>query len=407
MAQFRYQALNHTGKNLRGQIEASDQAAASAELRKQGLFPTKLAPINFTNRKRGIDLSSFFYGRVKQKDFVPFCRQFAALIRAGVSVTQSLEVLAAQTENRTLKKALEGVREEIRQGTSMEEAFSHHRKAFSEIFVNLVGAGEHSGQLDTMLDRAATFFERQLLTSQKLISALTYPITVFLIAIGVSLFLLLSIVPTFTQTFAAQGVELPIPTQITLGISDFLLHRWYLVLILGILSVLAIAGILRSKWGRLFWDTVKLRIPIFGKLYQKSMIARFARTFSTLEAGAVPILDELELIRKAIGNKLFDKAMMEAQQSVRNGERLSAALGKYPVLFPAIVTQMVAIGEETGELESLTGNLAEFYESEVTEMSSRLGSLLEPFMILFLAGIVGLIILSVYLPMFTMMNFVR
>lgn len=408
VAQFRYHAFNRNGKSLRGHIEASDQVAASAELRKQGLFPTQLVPVTNTSLlKREIHLGFLSGGRVKQQDFVPFCRQFATLIRAGVSVTRSLEVLVAQTENRTLKKALEEVHKEVRQGMSLQEAFANHPKVFSEMFVNMLGAGEFSGQLETMLERIADFFERQRATSQKLISALIYPITVFFIAIGVSIFLLISVVPTFTETFAKQGVELPLPTRVVLGVSNFLIHDWYWVLGAGVVLILVAAAALRSDRGRLVWDTVRLRFPIFGKLYRKGIIARFARTFSTLEASAVPILQQLELTKKVIGNRLFDKAMEEALVGLRNGERLSAVLEKYPLVFPALVTQMVATGEETGELGNLLENLADFYEADVKEMTSRLSSLVEPLMILFLAVMVGGIILSVYLPMFSMMNFVQ
>lgn len=408
VAHFRYQAVNQVGKSLRGTVEAVDQAAAIAELRKQGLYPTKLISASGKiGLQQEIHIGFLSERRVKLQDIVPFCRQFATLVRAGVSLNKSLDVLIAQTGNKTLQKALQYVQEDVRQGTSLQEAFAKHPRVFSEMFVNMVGAGEYSGQLETMLERLAVFFERQHVTSQKLVSALTYPITVFLIAIGVSIFLLVSVVPNFAQTFAEQGVALPMPTRIVLGTSHFLVGKWYLAVGIALVIGFATGGFLRSDKGRLLWDTVRLQIPIFGTLYRKGIIARFARTFSTLEGSAVPILEVLDLIRKVIGNKLFDHAITEAQQNLRKGEPISEALDRYPVLFPAIVTQMVAIGEETGEMESLMANLADFYETEVIEMSSRLSSLLEPLMILFLAGVVGMIILSVYLPMFTMMNFVR
>ncbi|WP_018131354.1 type II secretion system F family protein [Effusibacillus pohliae] len=407
MAQFRYRAVNRAGKNLRGYIEAADQVAAAAELRKQGLFPTQLSPRAEAGLKRQINVRLLAGGRVKLQEFAPFCRQFATLIRAGVSVTQSLQVLAEQTENRLLKKALHAVEQDVRQGMSLQESFAKHENVFPEMFVHMVGAGEYAGQLETMLDRMANFFERQRVTSQKLVSALIYPSIVFLIAIAVSIFLLISVVPTFAATFAQQGVELPLPTRITLGISHFLVHQWYWALAGVIVIALAVIGAVSTQTGRLFWDTLKFRVPVFGKLYQKGVIARFARTFATLEASAVPILDQLELIRKIIGNRLFDKAVTEAQQNLRKGERLSVTLAKYPLLFPAMVTHMVAVGEETGELDGLMENLAGFYELEVVEFSSRLNALLEPLMILFLAVVVGLIILSIYLPMFTMINFAQ
>jgi type IV pilus assembly protein PilC len=408
VAQFRYQAVNRTGKKLRGTIEAVDQSAAVSELRKSGLYPTKLiAAAGKSIFRQELHLGFLSDRRVKLQDIVPFCRQFATLVRAGVSLNKSLEVLIAQTGNKTLKQALQHVQDDVRQGISLQEAFSKHPKVFPEMFVNMVGAGEYSGQLETMLERLAVFFERQHATSQKMVSALTYPFTVFIIAIGVSIFLLVSVVPNLAQTFAEQGVNLPLPTRIVLGISHFLVDQWYLALGIGLAIVLTAGSFIRSDRGQLFWDTWILRIPVFGTLYRKGVLARFARTFSTLEGSSVPILEVLDLIKRVIGNRLFDQALTEAQQNLRKGERISEALDNHPILFPAIVTQMVAIGEETGEMESLMGNLADFYEAEVIEMSSRLSSLLEPLMIMFLAGIVGMIILSVYLPMFTMMNFVR
>lgn len=408
MAQYRYQAVNRRGQSITGQIEAEDLNKAVEELRKQGLYPMKVkssAGKGFLTNE--IHLAFMSQRRVNLQDIVPFCRQFATMIRAGVSVTRSLEILVSQTNNRSLKKALEEVHKGVRQGMSLQEAFAVHPKVFPELFVNMVGAGEYAGQLETMLERMAVYFERQRTTSQKMVSALTYPAVVFLIAIVVSIFLLVSVVPTITQAFTQQGMELPLPTRVVIWISNCLIDYWYLAMALVIALVAGGYGVLKSQRGRLVWDKFLLRIPIIGNFYKKVVMARFTRTFSILEASAVPILDALELLNKIVGNRWFDQVMEEAQLKLRKGERLSAILEKYPVLIPPMVAQMVAVGEETGELGGLMEKMADFYETEVTEMSARLSSLLEPLMIVFLAGMVGTIILSIYLPMFSMINFTK
>lgn len=345
-------------------------------------------------------------GRVKVQTLAVFCRQFATLVRAGVPAARSVEILAAQSENRTLKRTLEAVAAEVRQGTALQRAFAAHPSVFPALFIHMVGAGEFSGQLDLMLERAALFYERERATRQKITSALMYPAVVLTIALGVSVFLLTSVIPTFAQTFAQQGVTLPLPTRITLGLSHFLTERWYLALAL-VAAVVggAVAGA-RTAAGKEWIGRLSLGLPVFGGLNRKHAVAQFSRTFATLVRAAVPILDGLELTKKVMGNVLYRAALTEAQEELRAGRTMAEALGRHPRLFPPMVVQMIAVGEETGTLDDLLDKLADFYESDVQEMAARLGALLEPMMILFLAVIVGLIILSVYLPMFQMMNFV-
>ncbi|GIM44619.1 phytochrome sensor protein [Collibacillus ludicampi] len=407
MAQFRYQAVNLSGKSIRGYIEAADQTAAAVALRDQGLFPIKLMAVKEQRFQRESGLTFLRSNRVKLQDLAPFCRQFATLVRSGVTVSQSLEILMNQTENKILKKTLGDVLEEVRKGNSLQESFSHNPKVFNDVFVHMIAAGEFSGRLDTMLDRVATIFERDRMVFQKLITALIYPITISIIAMGVSIFLLVYVVPMFVQTFLQQGVELPLPTKITLQISDFLVHRFYYIFGVIIVLFFGTFALLRTERGCLFWDSMKLRIPIFGKLIKKSMIARFTRTFSTLVASAIPILQGLELSKKIVKNKLFEKAIDEAQEYLHRGEPLHVAFKRYPQLFTPMVTNMIAIGEETGALEHMLEKIADFYETDVREMSARLTSLLEPLMILFLAGTVGTIIVSLFLPMMKMINLIQ
>ncbi|MBX6395928.1 MAG: type II secretion system F family protein [Alicyclobacillaceae bacterium] len=404
MALFRYQAVNRSGKTVRGQMEAADPAAVTAHLRRRGLYPVRVEPAaqQHVRTGRGFRLGS----RVRIQDLAVFCRQFATLVRAGVPAARSLAILAAQTEHRVLKGALVEIEDEVRRGNSLHQAFGHQSRVFPPLFIHMVGAGEASGQLDVMLDRLASFYERERATSQKIVSALTYPLVVLVVAIAVSVFLLVSVVPTFAQTFAQQGVALPLPTRITLGVSHFLVERWYLILGLAAGAAAGWWAIGRTPKGRRWQCRLAFAWPIFGKLNRKNAVARFSRTLATLVRSAVPILEALELTKKVIGNALFEDALTEAQESLRAGETMGAALGRHGNLLPPLVTQMIAVGEETGTLDEMLDKLADFYDADVQEMSARLSTLLEPVLILFLAVLVGLIILSVYLPMFQMMNFV-
>ncbi|OUM89158.1 MAG: hypothetical protein BAA01_12340, partial [Bacillus thermozeamaize] len=281
MAEYQYRAVNRTGRTMRGRIEASDEMAATLQLRERGLYPVRLEPLEEKSLlQREVDLRSLTMGRVGLKDFVPFCRQFAALVRAGVTVVQSLEILTAQTSNKALKKALEQVTADVREGKSLQDAFSRHPKAFPEMFVNLIGVGEFSGQLETVLDRLADFYEKERTTRQKIVSALTYPLAVLTVAVAVSIFLLIRVVPQFVESFEAQGVPLPLPTRITVAVSNFMVHRWYLVLLLIILLAALMMYARRTPQGQMIWGRLTLVVPVFGKLSQKNLLARFSRTFA-------------------------------------------------------------------------------------------------------------------------------
>lgn len=407
MAEFQYRAVKRNGRTMRGRIVAADLVAATLQLREKGLYPVTLEPTDGKGvLHKEVDLSSLTIGRVGLKDFVPFCQQFAALVRAGVTVIQSLEILTAQSSNKALKKALEKVTADVREGTSLQEAFGRHPKAFPGAFVNLIGVGEFSGELENVLERLADFYEKERTTRQKIISALTYPLTVLTVAVVVSIFLLIKVVPTFVETFEEQGVPLPLPTQITIAVSNFLVYRWYLALLLLVLLVGLVVYGKRTPQGQVLLGRIALAVPVLGKLSQKNLLARFSRTFALLVSSSVSILDAVEMTKQALNNALYQRALEEAGERLREGDRIHSPLEKHGKLFPPMVTQMVAIGEESGSLDVMLNKLADFYEQDVTEMTSRLQSLMEPIMILILAVIVGGIILSVYLPMFTMMDFI-
>jgi len=396
--QYRFRAVNADGRTRRGRIEAVDETAAALQLQEQGLYPVWLRPSADTNFGFAV------VGRVRQKDFVPFCRQFATLVRSGVPLVQTLALLAEQTNNKRLRHALHHVSSLVQEGASLQEAFGQQRNVFPEMFVHLIGVGEYSGQLPTVLERLADFYEKEQILRQKVVSALVYPMTVLLVAVVVSVYLLFSVVPTFVQAFEEQGVPLPLPTQITFGISQFLLDFWYLLLVLGILLAVGIAYVRRTPQGQRWYGRFQLSVPILGTLRKKNILARFSRTLALLVASAVPILEAWRLVGKSLGDDLYRQSLEEAVQGLSEGERMHVLLERRRKLFPPMVTQMIAIGEEAGNLECMLDKLADFYEQEVHEMTSRLHSLMEPVLILILAVMVGGIIVSVYMPMFTMMD---
>ena len=342
-------------------------------------------------------------GRVRQKDFVPFCRQFAALVRSGVPLVQTLALLAEQTGNKRLRQALLQVSALVQEGESLQDAFGQQR-LFPEMFVRLLGVGEFSGQLPVVLERLADFYEKEQRLRQKVVSAFVYPATVLLAAVVVSLYLLVSVVPTFVQAFEQQGIPLPLPTRITVAVSQFLLDFWYLLLLLTVLLGVMGAYLRRTPQGKQWFGRLRLAVPIFGALEKKNILARFARTLALLVSSAVPILEALRLVGKSLGNDLYRRSLDEAVQGLSEGERIYATLERKRKLFPLMVTQMIAIGEEAGKLDFMLDKLADFYEQEVQTMTSRLHALMEPVLIMILAVVVGGIIVSVYMPMFIMMD---
>lgn len=396
--QYRYKAVSEDGRTRRGRIEAVDEASATMQLQERGLYPVWLSPTT------GWNVGFSLVGPIRQKDFVPFCRQFATLVRAGVPLVQTLALLAEQTNNPRLRQSLHHVSALVQEGESLQEAFGRQSNAFPEMFVHLIGVGEFTGQLPAVLERLADYYEKERSLRQKVISALVYPLTVLLVALGVSLYLLVSVVPTFVQAFEAQGIPLPLPTQITLSVSQFLLDFWYLLLAVSILLGVLVAYVYRTPQGQRWYGRIQLAVPILGTLRKKNILARFSRTLALLVSSAVPILEALRLVGKSLGNDLYRQSLEEAVQGLSEGERIHVSLERQRKLFPPMVTQMIAIGEEAGTLDLMLDKLADFYEQEVHEMTSRLQSLMEPVLILILAVLVGGIIVSVYMPMFTMMD---
>ncbi|MEK3675477.1 type II secretion system F family protein [Paenibacillus sp. FSL R10-2771] len=396
MPQFEYQVKTHAGKQLKGKLTATDKAIAMEELRKRGLTVFSLV-----ERKTSILSMEIYIGNpVKTIHFIIYCRQFATLMRAGVSIVDATRILAEQTESKPLRKALMDVNSSLLRGAAFSQAIQDHKKIFPPLFISMIRAGEETGDLEGTLERLAVYFEKQHTTTEKIKSALTYPITVGVMAIAAVVYLLWAIVPQFVSMFESMDAELPAITKMVLALSKSIQGQWYIWLLVIILLITAFQFAKRTERGAYALDYAKLKIPVFGKLNQKGSIAQFTRTFSSLYASSVPILQSLAIVEEVAGNRVIGGYIRKASDSLRQGKPLSEPLKKAWV-FPPLVTQMIAIGEETGALDQMLSKVADFYEMDVENTVDRLKSLLEPLLIAFLAGVVGIIVASIMLPMFS------
>jgi type IV pilus assembly protein PilC len=343
---------------------------------------------------------------VKTRDIVIFTRQFATMINAGLPLVQSLNILAAQTENKTLAEVTRAVVYDVESGNTLADAFSKHPKAFTPLYVNMVAAGEAGGILDTILLRLATFLEKNDALVRKVKGAMIYPgviITVAIVAIAV---LLIFVIPTFQNMFASANLELPLPTRIVIGMSNFLIGFWWAILLAAGGAVFALRSYYGTPAGRLQIDAAMLRAPVLGDVLRKSAVSRFTRTLGTLVSSGVSILEGLEITAKTAGNMVVHNAVMASRQSIAGGETIAAPLEKSKV-FPPMVISMIAVGEQTGGLDEMLTKIADFYDDEVDVAVSALLSLMEPAMIVILGVIVGGMVIAMYLPIFDMMNAVQ
>ena len=397
MTVYKYSGRTSTGNMKKGTIDAETESAAIAKLRRKGINPREV-----TESKSILHKQISIGATVKNEDFVVYCRQFATLIRAGISLVESTKILADQTTSKGLKNALLTVEEDIRTGTPFSDAAAKISKVFPPMFVNMIRAGEATGNLDETLERLAFYYEKQHTLKKKIQSTMMYPLVLFIITIVVVIFLMLTIVPTFTAMFADFGAELPFITLFVMGISDWLKTSWWVLVLLVIAAPLIFNYMYKN--GKSFRYNVHyllLKMPIFGKLLQKSAIARMTRTLSSLFTSSVPILQALTIVEKVVGNPVMGQVILESRSSLEKGHTLSAPLEK-SWLFPPLVTQMTSIGEKTGSLDYMLEKIADFYEDDVDRTVDTLKSLIEPIMIVFLAAIVGTIVLAIMVPMFSL-----
>lgn len=397
MPQFEYQVRTNAGKQLKGKLTASDKATAMDELRKRGLTVFSLSE----QRTSFLSTEIYIGNPVKTIHFIIYCRQFATLMRAGVSIVDATRILAEQTESKALRKALHDVNSSLLRGISLSQSIQEHKKIFPPLFVSMIRAGEESGDLEGTLERLAVYFEKRHTTSEKIKSALTYPVTVAVMAVAAVVYLLWAIVPQFVTMFESMNAELPAITKMVLTLSKSIQGQWYLWFFAIVLLVAGFQIAKRTEKGAYALDYAKLKVPVFGKLNQKGSIAQFTRTFASLYASSVPILQALSILEEVAGNRVIGGYIRSAGDSLRQGKPLSEPLKKAWV-FPPLVTQMIAIGEETGALDQMLSKVADFYEMDVENTVDRLKSLLEPLLIAFLAGVVGVIVAAIMLPMFSL-----
>lgn len=399
MALFNYKVRNPQGNVLTGTMEAREQRMVVDRLRYQRFIVLEIGEIKKSASRDLLDSINFLKKRVKQKDLVLFSRQLSTLIGAGVPIVQGLTILLEQIENPAFKKVIASIREDIESGTSITEALNRHPTVFGELYVSMVKSGELGGILDVILERLSAYLESAAALRGKIKSAMIYPAVIGLVAGGVTAFLLIVVVPTFVKIFEQAGAQLPLPTRILLAVSNFL-RRYIIFVIIGLIAfVVGLRQYYRTEAGSMYIDRLLLRIPLFGPLLRKVAVAKFTKTFGTLIKSGVPILQALETVAKTSGNRVIEKAVLQAKESIREGERISDPL-KASGAFPPMVTQMISVGEETGNLDAMLSKIAEFYEQEVDAAVSGLTSLIEPVIVVFMGVIIGAIAVAMYMPMF-------
>lgn len=396
MARFKYAGRDRQRKR-QGTVNAPSKREAIVKLKEEGIRVIDITEVPETLMTKDIT----FGGSVKLQHFVIFLRQFATLLKAGVTVVDATEILSEQTDSKPLKRALVDIAQDLRAGNPLSSAVSKHKRIFTPMFINMIRAGEAGGNMDETLERLATHFEKQHYTRQKIVSALTYPLVVAVIAIGVVIFLLVGVVPTFVKMFADMGSKLPAITVFVLSASSFMQEFWWLIALVVILFSVVIVFLRSKPQTKYYLDYILLRMPIFGNMLQKAAIARMMRTMSSLFSSSVPILQAMEIVEKVVENEVIARVVREASVSLERGRSMTGPMKAHWV-FPPLVTQMIAIGEETGALDEMLSKVADFYEREVEAVTDRLKAVIEPLLIVFLAALVGTIVTAIMVPMFNM-----
>ncbi len=396
MPVFTYRGTNRAGVNISGEQAATNKAELATLLRRQQINVTKMS-----EKGKEFNLPTFG-GGVNSKELAIFTRQFSVMIDAGLPLVQCLEILAGQQENKTFQKVLTGTRSAVEGGATLSAAMRQYEKVFDQLYVNMVEAGETGGILDTILQRLSTYIEKSVKLKRAVKSALVYPVSVLLVAGGVIILLLWKVVPIFATLFTGLGVDLPLPTRIVIGLSNFVGSVFGLLILIVFIGV----GVALKVWygtpkGRMAIDTMLLKLPLVGILLRKIAVARFTSTLGTLISSGVPILEGLDITARTAGNAVIEKSLMYVRKSLEAGRTLADPLKETDV-FPGMVTQMIGVGEQTGAMDAMLQKIADFYEDEVDAAVKDLLSAMEPMMIVFLGVVVGGIVISMYLPLFSL-----
>lgn len=399
MPTFAYTARTTSGELKQATIDAPSRDDAVAQLRRQRLTIVKVDEAKSTPKKK-------MGGSVSMRDIVIFTRQFSTMINAGLPLVQALDILAKQTENKTLASVVREVVFDVESGHTVADAMRKHPKAFSDLYTNMVAAGEAGGILDTILNRLAIFMEKNDALVRKVKGAMIYPTVIMCVAALCVVILLWKVIPVFASMFASVGQELPLPTQVVIGLSHFVNSYWWAIIAGGAGTAFAIKQYYGTSKGQLVIDSFLLKVPVLGDVLRKSAVSRFTRTLGTLISSGVSILDGLEITARTSGNRVVQDAVMSSRASIAGGDTIAGPLQKSEV-FPPMVISMIAVGEQTGGLDEMLTKIADFYDDEVDAAVSALLSLLEPVMIVFLGVVVGGMIVAMYLPIFDMVNAVK
>ena len=401
MPVFIWEGTTRKNEVKKGEMDAVDELAVRALLRRQGFKSIEV-------KKKPKDISEylpFLKGKVKDKDVVVFCRIFSTMINAGLPLIQCLDLLAQQEQNKAFKNIIKKVKEDVEGGASLTEALKKHPAVFDDLFANLVAAGEAAGILDIILQRLSNYMEKAMKLKSKVKGAMTYPAAVLVISTGVVTLLLLKVIPVFKKMFEGMGGELPGPTQFLVNASEFAQSYWWIMAGIIVAIVIAFGKFYKTEKGRWMIDSLILKSPIFGPLLKKVAVAKFSRTLSTMMSSGVPILEGLNIVSKTSGNVVVEAALVKTRQSISEGRTIAEPLSETGI-FPAMVVQMIAVGEATGALDSMLSKIADFYDDEVDAAVEAMTALLEPVMMVFLGGIVGGMIIAMYLPIFKMASVV-
>lgn len=407
LSKFDYQVRDKTGKMVSGQLEADTQATVAAKLKSMGYSPVSIDQVKETGLSMEIKIPGLS-DRVGLSDLAIFSRQFATMINSGLSMIRALSILQEQTENKKLAEVIDEIRNEVESGNSLSAAMAVHEKIFPKLFIAMVRAGEAAGMLDQVLMRVAAMYEADVKLRFKIKSAMTYPVIVFIMAIALSTIMLIFIVPTFESMFEDLGGELPWLTRMLVVASDFVASP------LGVITYIVVPTglwftykrIRSTEKGRFGLDVMKLRLPVFGSLFHKIALTRFARNLSTLMAAGVPILQALEITADTVNKGPIAEAIKDVQSAVREGESINKPLSTHEV-FPPMVVQMIAVGEETGNIDGMLGKVADFYDMEIESTTESLTAMMEPLMIGVIGAIVGGMVIALYMPMFSIFEIVQ
>jgi type IV pilus assembly protein PilC len=397
MPTFEWKGTGRNGQNAQGTLVADSKDAVVAMLRRQQVVVTAV-------KEKGKEIAvPKMGGKVPPQLIAIFTRQFSVMIDAGLPLVQCIEILGGQQENKNFKRALIAIRQDVESGSSLADAMRKHPKVFNDLYTNMVAAGEAGGILDTILQRLAAYIEKAVKLNSQVKSAMIYPVAVISIAIIVVAVILWKVIPVFASLFAGLGATLPLPTRVVIVLSNFIADYWWLIGITVFTVVFSLRRYHETPKGKRVLDGILLKAPIMGDLMRKIAVARFCRTLSTLTSSGVPILDGLQITARTAGNSIVEDAIMATRKSVEEGKTISEPLGDTDV-FPTMVVQMIAVGEQTGALDTMLSKIAEFYEDEVDTAVAGLMKLLEPILIAFLGVAIGGIVIAMYMPMFTLIG---